>query len=835
MGMGMTEKVSKSEKASQSDSRLVELEREQAYVSMLYGWLDRSRARARARLERAQRLDGGATPQARVDKDAVVAKNASRLVQLSTVEHGLCLGRLDHRDGSRLYVGRLGLFDDGHEPLLIDWRAPAAEPFYRATPAAPGEVVRRRHLNTHGRLVTGFHDDVLDLAALDDDECRGLGGDAALLASLTAPRTGRMSDIVATIQAEQDRVIRSGLPGILVIEGGAGTGKTAVALQRAAYLLYTHRDRLARRGVLVVGPNPTFLRYIQQVLPSLGETDVLLSTVDQLYPGVTAGGREPVETATLKGDRRMAEVLAAAVRDRQRVPAMPLDFQVGDSGMVLRLEPETCVRARELARVSRAPHNQAWDVFVREIVGALRESVAVLARREADRVEEEFRVVDELIDDSVFGEDEQLSEGPLLTEEQLEDLRGEIWSAVAPSVLAALDRLWPRLTPQQLVTELFSSPDRLAVAAAGLSEAERSLLVRAPLPGQAADRAGWAADRAGWAADSAAWAPDGAGWWTWADVPLLDEAAELLGEDERATRKAEARRAASARRDRAYARGVLDIVGVNAGVVDPELLAGRYRQGDLSAPLAERARQDRGWRFGHVIVDEAQDLSAMAWRMIMRRCPSRSMTIVGDLAQTGAPWGATSWARALDPHAPGRWRQERLTVNYRTPAEIMAVAADVLAGVAPHLAPPASVRETGNQPWHLRVGQADLPARLAGLAAAEAREIAGGRLAVLVPAGQARALGEYLAAALPGAVVAHGPDALDAAVAVLTVTEAKGLEFDAVIVVEPASILAESPNGANNLYVALTRATQRLGVVHAADLPPTLSRLQPRGGTELVS
>ena len=819
MGMGMADNT------TQSDSRLAELEREQAHVWMLYGWLDRSRARARARLERAQRLDGGATPQARVDKDAVVATHASRLVQLSTVEHGLCLGRLDHRDGSRLYVGRLGLFDDEHEPLLIDWRAPAAEPFYRATPAAPGEVVRRRHLNTQGRLVTGFHDDVLDLDALDDAERRGLGGDAALLAALTAPRTGRMGDVVATIQAEQDRVVRSGLPGILVIEGGAGTGKTAVALHRAAYLLYTHRDRLARRGVLVVGPNPTFLRYIQQVLPSLGETDVLLSTVDQLYPGVTAAGREPVETATLKGDQRMAEVLAAAVRDRQRVPATPLDFQVGDGGTVLRLEPETCERARELARASRAPHNQAREVFVREIVGALRERVAVLARREADHLEQELRVVDELVDDSVFGEDEQLPEGPLLTEEQLEDLRGEIWSAVAPSVLAALDRLWPRLTPQQLLTDLFSSPERLAVAAADLSEAERSLLARAPLPGQAADPAGWAPDPAGWA-------PDRAGWWTSADVALLDEAAELIGEDERATSKAEARRAASARRDRAYARGVLDIVGVNAGVVDPELLAGRYREGDLSAPLAERARQDRGWRFGHVIVDEAQDLSAMAWRMIVRRCPSRSMTIVGDLAQTGTPWGATSWARALDPHAPGRWRQERLTVNYRAPAEIMAVAADVLASVAPHLAPPASVRETGNQPWHLRVDQADLPTRLAELVAAEAGEVAGGRLAVLVPAGQARSLGERLAAALPGTTVAHGPAALDAAVAVLTVTEAKGLEFDAVIVVEPASILAESPNGANNLYVALTRATQRLGVVHAADLPATLSRLQPHGRTE---
>ena len=800
-------------KVDRPDSRRaeVELEREQAHVSMLYGWLDRARAHARARLERAQATDGGATPQARVDKDATVARHARRLAQLSAVEHALCLGRLDHRDASRLYVGRLGLSDDQHEPLLIDWRAPAAEPFYRATPAARGEVVRRRHFNSRGRQVTGFHDDVLDLDALDDAERGGLRGDAALLASLAAPRTGRMSDIVATIQAEQDRVIRSGLPGILVIEGGPGTGKTAVALHRAAYLLYTHRDRLARRGVLVVGPNPTFLRYIRQVLPSLGETDVLLSTVEQLYPGVRVApaGGDPAETATLKGDRRMAEVLAAAVRDRQQVPVAPLELRAGDrADMVLHLDPEVCARARDLARASARAHNQAREVFAREIVAVLREAVAVLARREGDRMEEELRAVEELIDDSIFGEDEQLHDSPLLTDEQLEDLRTEIWSAAAPSVQAAIDRLWPRLTPQRLLTDLFTSPERLALAAPGLSQAERSLLLRAQPPER----------------DAA-----GADWWTSADVPLLDEAAELLGEDHRAARKAEARQAASARRERAYARGVLDIVGVDTGLVDPGLLADRQLQRDALAPLAERARRDRGWQFGHVIVDEAQELSAMAWRMLMRRCPSRSMTVVGDLAQTGAPGGATSWAQALDPDAAGRWRGERLTVNYRTPAEIMAVAADVLAGTAPGLPAPSSVRETGVQPWHLRVDEADLAERLPQLAAAEAAAVSGGRVAVLVPADQASGLGGRLATALPGTAVAHGPEALDAPVAVMTVTEARGLEFDSVLVVEPAAILSESANGANCLYVALTRATQRLGVVHTGDLPAALSRLTPLG------
>jgi hypothetical protein len=232
--------------------------------------------------------------------------------------------------------------------------------------------------------------------------------------------------------------------------------------------------------------------------------------------------------------------------------------------------------------------------------------------------------------------------------------------------------------------------------------------------------------------------------------------------------------------------------------------------------------------FGHVIVDEAQELSPLAWRMLMRRSPSRSMTVVGDIAQTGAPWGPGSWAEALDPHAAGRWRVEELTVNYRTPAEIMAVAADVLAGMGAGLAPPRSAREGGAAPWHLRVAPDELAARLPGVVAAEAAAAGDGKLAVLVPPGRAEDLAGAIATAVPAATTRQGPSVLDAPVAVLTVTEAKGLEFDAVVVVDPAAILAGGPHGANDLYVALTRTTARLGVVHPGDLPPVLSRLRPR-------
>jgi len=779
-----------------------ELEHEQAYVDTLYRRLDTLRERATGELERALGAEIGGNRQAMVDRDAFVARHSRRLAQLNAAEHGLCFGRLDRADGSHLYIGRLGLLDEDREPLLVDWRAPAAQPFYRATWADPEGVVRRRHLRTRGREVLGIEDDVLDPESLSDAEREGLTGEAALLAALTAHRTGRMADIVATIQAEQDRIIRSGLPGVLVVQGGPGTGKTAVGLHRAAYLLYTHRQRLSRRGVLVVGPNPTFLRYIEQVLPSLGESDVLLSTLGGLFPGVTATAAEPPEVAAVKGDLRMVEVLAAAVTDRQRVPEADVVVETG--GQRLRLDPATCERARRLARDSGTPHNQARAIFRDELVEALTDQlVAALTRDlpEVDLPEDDELLVDLFPDERLLDPDR-------------DEIRAELRSD--PAVRSALDRMWPRLTPQQLVGDLLASPGRLAAAGAALDPAGRALLAR---PGRAGDPAAW----------------------TPADVPLLDEAAVLLGDDGARARRAEARQASQDRAELAYAREVL--AGTTIGdaarylpdtsAIDPAVLAGRWRSRGPEVGLAERARQDRSWVFGHVIVDEAQELSAMAWRMLMRRSPSRSMTVVGDMAQTGAAWGPGSWAAALDPYAAGRWRVEELTVNYRTPAEIMAVAADVLASMGGG-EPPRSVRDAGVRPWQLRLGPDALAAGLPAVVAAEAAAVGDGRLAVLVPAGRAEEVAEALAPTLSAATTGQGPSVLDAPVAVLTVTEAKGLEFDAVVVVDPAAILAASVRGPSDLYVALTRATARLGVVHPGDLPPVLARLRPVSLQEAV-
>jgi DNA helicase IV len=770
---------------------------EQEYISMLYGRLDQLRERASGRLASVLRQAGG-THQARTEREAFSVMYSQQLAQFDAAENGLCFGRLDFRDGERRYIGRLGMHGDSedYEQLLMDWRAAAARPFYLATAVAPENVQRRRHIGTRDRKVTGLDDEILDLAAADPTRREGLTGESALLAAMNASRTGRMSDIVETIQAEQDHIIRSALAGVLVVQGGPGTGKTAVALHRAAYLLYTHRRQLLKRGVLVVGPNATFLRYIGQVLPSLGETSVLLSTMAGLYPGITATGAEAPEAAVIKGGLRMARVIAAAVRDRQQVPAGGLE--VTFEREVFLISRQACAKARERARRSRRPHNQARHVFAREMLSALTRQVA--ARLGAN----------------------VLGEANLLDAADVAELRQEL--RANPRVRAAIYRLWPALTAQQLLAELFSSGRRLAAAAPGLSPAERALLLRA---------AGGEPGRAG-------------GEWTPADVPLLDEAAELLGEDHSAARE----RAERERRARVgYAQGVLDIMSrdddddpeilLGADLVDASRLAARQEEDEFRT-AAERAAADRTWAFGHIIVDEAQELSEMAWRMLMRRCPARSMTIVGDVAQTGDLAGAASWEQMLGHYLGARWRLAGLTINYRAPAEIMAVAADVLAAIDPELELPRSVRESGAAPWRLEAAPAEFPGRLAAATTRAAAQAGEGRLAVIVPAARLGELGGAIAAVLPDAASAAGvtggedPE-LEKPVVVLTVRQAKGLEFDYVLIADPQQILAESPRGLNDLYVALTRATQRLGVVHAGPPPAVLAGLKPIGSAAEIS
>jgi DNA helicase IV len=585
-----------------------------------------------------------------------------------------------------------------------------------------------------------------------------------------------MGDIVATIQAEQDRVIRSDVAGVLVVEGGPGTGKTAVALHRAAYLLYTHRARLAGNGVLVVGPNAVFLRYIEQVLPSLGETGVLLATPGELYPGVTARRHDPPATARVKSDLRMVKVLRRGVADRQRVPRE--DLRLSYDNLDLVLDRATCQRARDAGRRSSRPHNPAREtverILLMSLVDQVRSGLTQLRGSEPEP--------DEL---------------------------DEAWEELGRSrdFRFAMERIWPILSAPELLNDLFGTP-ALVNSAGGsvLKPDEREALYR---------------ERS---RDLAAFD------WSVEDVPLLDEAAELLGVPLGRAQRSARRRAGRRRRGVRFARAVLEGLRLDMPI-DPELLAERYA-GDVAVlSVAERAKLDRTWEFGHVIVDEAQELSPMAWRVLFRRCPVRSMTVVGDLAQTGASWGPASWAELFDRHAPNRWRRAELTVNYRTPAEIMEVATAVLASAAPGVVPPRSMREEGVPPWAVPTTPDGVVEAVADAVRRELDAIGDGRVAVIAPAARAEELARELGAALPEATVGDRTSPLDGLVAVLAVAETKGLEFDCVIVVEPAVIVGESERGMSDLYVALTRATRRLGVVHSEPLPQEMEALRRRPTT----
>jgi len=759
-----------------------ELAGEQAAVADLYRRLDANREHAVYRFKQALAMPA-INPQALGEREAAASFQTQRITALDAAEHGLVIGRLDREEQpAPLYIGRVGLpaDDPAGDPALVDWRAPASRPFYTATPFRPEGVVRRRHIRTRGRTVSAVNDEVLGVDAATAGDGPALTGEAALMAALTAERTGRMTDIVATIQAEQDAIIRSDARGVLVVQGGPGTGKTAVALHRAAYLLYTHRERLGRSGLLVVGPTPTFLSYIADVLPSLGETGVLLAGLGQLRPGLDARGTESPETAEVKGRLQMVDVLTAAVRDRQTLGRGVRELVI--DGVRISLRPADLTRARTAGRRASRQHNLGRPAFARAV---------------ADLVTE--RYVGRIGADVRGGE-------TLLDRRDVDALRAEI--AGDPAVRRLVDELWPKLTPEQLVGDLLSSADRLQRAAKNWTEEDRALLLR----------------------------PAGSPW-TPADVPLLEEADELLGYDDSAERAAEARRQ---RRERAEAQDTLDMLHgsrstdleddeegeeLTAGdLLDAESLAARNAEVDHRS-TAERAAADRTWTFGHVVVDEAQELSAMTWRLLVRRCPTRSMTVVGDLAQTGSLAGAQAWGEALRPSVgDAHWRLAELTVNYRTPAEIMAVAAAVLAAGGAQTSAPRSVRSTGVPPTREEAAEAELPSRVAEVAA----ELAGvgGTVAVIVPPSRLAATLDAVRARLPAAQAGADADSRRAPV-VLVPAEAKGLEFDSVVLVDPCAVLAEGVRGYSDLYVALTRSTQRLAVVHPGELPEELSALVP--------
>jgi len=716
-----------------------ELAREQAHVDRSYARLD-ALVRETAALAAEARANTTTNQQGRRERDIFATTAAARARRLRIGDQPLCFGRIDHDDGESLVVGRVAVHDDAMEPLVVDWRAPAAEAFYRATGSDRMGVTRRRHFLNRRREVVGLDDEVLDADGVRSSSLE-LVGEGALLMALDRRRTGRMADVVSTIQREQDAIVRAPLAGVLVVQGGPGTGKTAVALHRAAYLLYSHRLRLENEGLLFIGPNAGFIRYVEDVLPALGEQTATLATAGQLVEGVRPSGEDTIAAATVKHDGRMVEVLRRAVADRER----PLreDLVIGHGSLTLRV---TRAESRRIvARVQSEPgtHNARRRQVERLFVNALWRA----AKADAERL--------------------ALARGGAARVPEVEEFKQSVRRHT--DVQRALERMWPRLTAGQLLRDLFGSTALLARAGDGvLDGAEQAALHR----------------ERGASVDAVAW--------TDADVALLDEADTLLGPIKRASAKTGDASSRATSYDRFLVEQQLEDLGKVSPVVraaaEARLMA--YVEEETSAQAGEDG-SSRGATFGHVIVDEAQDLSAMQWRMLMRRCPGRSMTVVGDLAQATTPWAAHSWDDVGERIGSGGVDHEELTIGYRTPAEVMELAAQVLAAVHPELTPPRPMRTSGLPPTVVHTDDVET----------EVKRITSDN-------------DDRLTAVVAPADLAGQLDAM-------TVAEVKGLEFDRVIAVEPAALAREA--GLTGLYVALTRTTSELVIVHGEELPAAMS------------
>ena len=705
-----------------------DLAAEQAYIDHAYACLERSRVDA-WKLRELSEAGLGGTFQARYERDVFDEALVNRLIQLDLGDAALVFGRIDrHAEGPEaietFHIGRLAVADEQREPVVVDWRAPVAEPFYRATGREPMGLARRRHFVIEGRRLEGLEDELFGEGHLGighdeglDEVARGvmqqpgtgLRGYSTLLSALERGRTGQLGDIVATIQAEQDEIIRSSPHGVLIVQGGPGTGKTVVALHRAAYLLYTHRFPLEDQGVLVIGPNRVFLRYIERVLPSLGEAGVEQVTLGDLVPGVRWGGRDDEATSRVKGDARMVSVIANAVRDRQRPlrEDLVLPFRTGYIRLRAR-ETQAIIRS---ARRRYRRHNAARRYVESEVYAALAAtwrdgSIDPAAIREAVRP--------------------------------------------APEVRAALERMWPVLTPAQLLHDLFGSTALIRLAAGDvLAEHEWPLLQRA----RSAD------------VHDVRWTED--------DLPLLDEARSVLGPKPG-----------------------------KGGKIDE----------------ADEIRT-----YGHLVIDEVQDLTPMKLRMAGRRSLNGAMTLVGDLAQATGALAPQSWDDVLS-HLPDQ-RPPRvigLSVGYRIPEQIMQLADRVMHAAAPGLRAPTAVRVGEAPPDIVATAPQDLAAEVARATSRLAAQLETGNVAVVCPDDMV----EVLSSALTQAGVEHGRatrTALDTGITVVPVGLIKGLELDGTVVVEPARIVRSEAQGLRALYVALTRATRRLVIVHAEPLPAAMT------------
>ncbi|GGQ05440.1 HelD family protein [Streptomyces roseolilacinus] len=658
-----------------------------------------SRAALRAMREDVEALDIRDVTANWVNAAVLERQIEERVKALADLAHTpLFFGRLDYlpttQEGQRFYIGRRHVHDAHGDPMVIDWRAPVSQPFYRASKRDPQDVRLRRRFGYTGGDLTAYEDEHLTDPAEAETTSR------LLQAEIERPRVGPMRDIVATIQPEQDEIVRSGLSGTVCVQGGPGTGKTAVGLHRVAYLLYAHRERLARTGTLVIGPNRSFLRYIEQVLPALGELEVRQATVDDLVgTHVEVRGSDDATAAVVKGDARMAEVLRRAVRSHVTLPTEPV--------VVVRGSRRWRIPAYEVEEIVR-------ELLARDMrYGAAREALpqriahAVLVRMEAAGEAPDDRVQDQV--------------------------------ARNAAVKAAVKAIWPPVDPAKLVLRLLSDPGFLAEHAHGvLDEDEQKAILWAKPPRSV---------------KSAKWSP--------ADAVLVDEAADLVA---------------------------------------------------------------RTHSLGHVVLDEAQDLSPMQYRAVGRRCSTGSATVLGDLAQGTTPWATRSWAEALRHLGKPDALVEELTAGFRVPRDVIAYASRLLPHIAPDLAEVRSVREN---PGSLEVREVDLERRDAEVVAACARFLdREGSIGLIAADPRLPALEEALREAGVPFLSPGEETTPDVRLTLVPASLAKGLEYDYVVLDEPAAVVAAEPDdrtGLRRLYVALTRAVSGLKVLHATPLPEQLA------------
>ena len=698
------------------------VQEEQLFIDDAQRLLDAHIAHIRDRIESTTNAPGTGTGQDDLEREALLDNLHQQLQAALAARSKVCFGRIAFTTGDDYHVGRIGLRNADGEAILLDWRAPQAAPFYQATTQQPLGLSLRRRIATRPRNaspeVTHVDDELFDASDLRLSPASAERETPGATAMHT-PRTGRMADILASIAADQDAIIRSPLDQITVVEGGPGTGKTVVALHRAAWLLYTYRDKLSRDAVLVVGPSNVFLRYIDQVLPSLGETDVVLLTPAQLYPDVHTRRFDSTVVSRIKGDARMATVIEAAVAARVRIPESDIRLRTSTGTRVHLTPAELNAAARG---ISRTRHFHAGrEPFLRRVLMAAARNVARETGHDPDDVEYCQDIVASLVED--------------------------------PTVRRELNLMWLPTTPEKVIGRLLTDPATLATAADGiLSTREQAELLRS-------EPTDWSID----------------------DVPLLDEAAHLLGPWTTPLPIA---------RENDYR----ELQASDAYRIKPDRVLSR------AVPVAERAMEDRDWVYGHVIVDEAQELSAMAWRAIQRRASRKSMTIVGDLQQSSHPASPRTWREAL-PWGGDKVHLHTLTVTYRITRQIAQAATELLlaaGGSAPVLTP---IRD--GEPVMRPTMPLDQVVHY--VKDASDRE---GRNAVIVP----DALFHEARDLFAGEEFGFDDEALDAPIAVLTVQQAKGLEFDCVMLLDTAALSEQHERG-SDVYVAATRATQRLHLI----------------------